>query len=175
MKNLPSEEPDGASHRRNSTDKNAMNKALRYVQYKPRSSGELSERMKKWGYSHERIEHVIDYLEDMDYLNDRKFAELYVDEMLGKGFGYRKVRQKLFEKKLSREIIEEVLDDYPHDREPHRAVEAAKLKVNRMISCDSDMMFGKVRDFLLRRGYSREIAEEASARVIDIDSDFPRE
>lgn len=142
-------------------DQEALQKALRYVRHSPRSRGETNERLRRWGYSANAAAEVVDYLERAGILDDRALATAYLDEMLRKGFGYRRVRASLFKKKLENDLIEEKLSDYPMDRELERAIKLAsgRIRANGSVEAEDEQV--KITGFLMRKGYSRQVSTEA--------------
>ncbi len=77
-----------------------------------RTEGEIRAKMRERGYAAGVIEHVLQRLFDMNYLDDRKFAEVFVDNMKRfKHYGYQMIKQKMYQKKLDKLLIEEVLKE----------------------------------------------------------------
>jgi regulatory protein len=77
-----------------------------------RTEGEVRAKMKKRGYQPEAIEGVIKILYEHEYLDDRKFAEVFLDNLKRfKYYGHQMIKQKMFQKKLDKNLIEEVLTE----------------------------------------------------------------
>lgn len=72
-----------------------FNKALKYsfllLKYRERSKNELIFRLKKKGYSFSLAKEVLNYLEDNNYVNDKKFVDSFVSYSLQKGWGPRRI------------------------------------------------------------------------------------
>ncbi len=84
--------------------------ALRYVAMRPRSEWELLTYMQRKKVDEPQAEQVMQRLRDLDLLNDRAFAESWVNSRrLLKATSKRKLQQELQQKRVSQQIIESVL------------------------------------------------------------------
>src|SRR5690349_23313472 len=85
-----------------------MNRAVKLLAAKPRSIGELRERLleKNWTNA-EIVERVIAKLEEYKYLDDHQFAsDLAVSKLRQKPQGKRRLLQSMSQKKLSKEDVD---------------------------------------------------------------------
>ncbi len=77
-----------------------------------RTEGELINKLKIKSYKLKIIEEVIKQLKDHRYIDDARYAEIYVDNLKKyKNFGFYGIKKKLMEKRLPSEIITRVLAD----------------------------------------------------------------
>ncbi len=77
-----------------------------------RTVGEVKEKMEKRGYASNIIAHTITQLTDQKYLNDERYAEVYLNNLKQyKHLGYYGIKRKFMAKKLPSEIIEKVLSE----------------------------------------------------------------
>lgn len=77
-----------------------------------RTVGEIVAKMKQRGYEQSVVDAVIDRLTKNKYLDDARYAEVYLENLKKyKNFGYYGIKKKLMEKKLPMELIEEVLSE----------------------------------------------------------------
>jgi len=136
--------------------------------------GETRDRLSRWGYTGDVIDEVVAYLQLKGIIDDRLFTELFMDEMLRKGFGCRRVRSGLKKKKVDIEVIEEAMSGYPFHRESERARTIAAVRVSRMANEKPVKRKTKIKQYLMRQGYSPEVADEVSRSVI-IDTQTGRE
>lgn len=83
--------------------------ALRKLSYREHSTKELTTKL--WEYSEdiELIEEVLALLKDHNYVNDRRFAEIYARSKSSKGIGEIRVRQELKIKGINTEDIANAL------------------------------------------------------------------
>lgn len=150
----------------------ALERAVRFIEYRPRSGGETRNRLRRWGYSITESDEVVVHLEACGLLDDSEFARMFVGEMLLKGFGYQRVRGELFKKRLDRQVVEEVLEAYPSADELNRALGLAKRVAARLGGCSTPENKRKMLGYLTRRGYSRAVATEACRLAADVDTNM---
>src|SRR5438132_915882 len=75
-----------------------------------RTVGQMLEKMKKRGYGQGVIEKVIDQLKDQKYLDDQRYAEIFLENLKTyRNFGYYGIKKKFLEKRVPQEIIEKIL------------------------------------------------------------------
>ncbi|MBU4173620.1 MAG: RecX family transcriptional regulator [Actinobacteria bacterium] len=120
------------------------------------------------------IDEVIAYLQSKGIIDDLLFTELFMEEMLRKGFGCRRVRSGLKKKKLDIELVEEAMSGYPLNQEAERARTIAAVRVSRMANEEPAKRKTKIMHYLIRQGYSPEVADEVSRSVV-IDTQTGRE
>ena len=88
-----------------------MSRAVKLLAAKPRSIGELRERLleKNWTNA-EIVSRVLERLKEYSYLDDTKFAsDLALSKLRQKPQGKRRLQQSLSQKKLSKEDVETAL------------------------------------------------------------------
>jgi len=84
--------------------------ALRYIFRYPKTEKELVIQLRKKWYTESEIEKAIKYLKRKKYLNDRQFTKDYVDfHVVRRWKPIIWVKQKLYEKWVDKEIINDVL------------------------------------------------------------------
>ena len=90
----------------------AYNYAIYLLGLKLRTEGELSEKMRLKKYNAEAIESVTKQLKENKYIDDQRYAEVYLENLKKyKNFGYYGIKKKLIEKRLPSNIIESVLSE----------------------------------------------------------------
>jgi len=89
----------------------AFNKAINYINTAFKTAKQLRDYLNKKGYDKLTVDYVIDKLKEYNFLNDRNFAETYVNTYRNK-YGKNMLKNKLFEKGIAKNIIEEVLEDF---------------------------------------------------------------
>lgn len=85
-----------------------MNRAVTLLAAKPRSVGEMRERLLEKNWTNEEIvDGVLEKLKEYGYLDDPKFAaDLALSKLRQKPQGKRRLQQTLSQKKLSKENID---------------------------------------------------------------------
>jgi len=126
----------------NSSKSKAFNKTLSYactlLSYRPRSKKELYDRLKRKKFDKPSIEQVIKYLEEINYIDDKEFARLWIKMRLSaKPCGVSLLYYELKNKGLSEDLIsfsiDEALKEYD---EKEAAIELAKQRKVKIKKCD---------------------------------------
>lgn len=88
----------------------ALDRAYGYISLRERSRQEMAQYLRRKGYEDEVIEPVIERLEQADLVDDRRFAQLWVDDRkLLKPSSLTALRAELRQKGIAGSIIDEVL------------------------------------------------------------------
>lgn len=86
--------------------------ALHYVSRYPKTRKELEMKLLQKWFSYENVTETVDTLEMQNVVNDTKFAESYVySECVRKGKPIISIRNKLFQKWISKDIIDEIMKE----------------------------------------------------------------
>ena len=93
-----------------------VEKAYEYAVFllslKLRTIGEVLKKMQGRGYSEKVIEEVIERLKAQKYLDDQRYAEIYLENLkMYKNFGFYGIKKKFMEKKLPPNVIERTLTE----------------------------------------------------------------
>lgn len=148
----------------------ALSRALRFISYRPRSSGEVVTRLRRFGYDSDIIDPVLEQLTESRLLDDGEFARAYFDEMLGKGFGWIRIERELQKKLLSRELIENVMSNYPAEREVERCLDSARSFEKRILDMEPSRKYVKLKRHLVGKGYGWEVADSVARSLCQVDT-----
>lgn len=97
--------------------KRCKDKALWLISFRDHSRRELYDKLRK-DYSEESCERALDRLEELGLVDDGRYARRYAADLINvKRLPARGVRQKLFEKGVDRDLIDEVLSEIEVDEE----------------------------------------------------------
>ena len=145
----------------------ARSYAYRLLAIRSRSIKEIKEKLKKKGFEESLIIEVIDYLERLDYLNDRQFASAWVNSRIStKPVGLLKLRYELKDKGIDNKIIEEVLSKLKENYNEYEvACDLAKKRMKKLSKIDSLKAKRRIFNYLLRRGFSYELVCEVMGLV----------
>ena len=128
--------------------------ALRFLKIRPRSVGELKEKLKNKNFSREEIEATIEYLTEIKLLDDRAFTKSWIAYRLSRPFGFRRIYSELSSKGVAKEIIEEAIAQAKGQyAETDVILELARRRWSRLSGIDLQKKKKRVGDFLLRRGF----------------------
>ncbi len=150
-------------------------RALSFIARRFHSERELLIKLKSKSYEERLIKIVLSELKQRDFIDDKIFANHFVEEKLKKKlWGKNKIRAALFSKGVSASIIDEVLDEFSIDEEQNdTAFELAVKKYDKLKLRESDMrrLKQKIIAFLLSRGFDYEASSEAVNKIIKQDFD----
>ena len=132
------------------SSRRAFNKATELLSRRDHGEKELLIKLRQKGFK-EEAEEAIEKLKYYGYIDDRRFAENYVKELIRiKHYGKRRVEQELYRKGIDREIISEVLEgaEFPESE----LVSLIERKYYRYLTDEKGIK--KTINSLLRMGYS---------------------
>ena len=128
----------------------AKNRAVRIVSASGVSKKELERRLTQKGESAQDAKAAVQWLSDLELLDDAKTAEQLVRSAVHKGYGKARIKQILYEKRIPEEFWEDALAQVP-DMED--AVD--KFLAQRLKGREPDQKeLKRTIDALLRRGHS---------------------
>lgn len=142
----------------------AKNIAINFLSYRLRSSKEISDHLIKKGFENECSEKIVGRLIELKMIDDIKFAEIFVrDRLKRKPCGPALLRRQLTVKGIPVRTIDKIIEEFvPVENQKMAALEALKRKMNLTKRTSSRLTEEKRKkrllDFLLRRGFSYEIA-----------------
>lgn len=77
-------------------------------------SGEMDEKMRKWGLPEDARRRVINYLKEHQFIDDERYCRAFVnDKIKYNGWGRRKIEQALWAKQIASDISSPILDEVP--------------------------------------------------------------
>jgi regulatory protein len=148
-------------------DAKAYARALHFLSYRPRSTGEVRQRLQR-DWPDEVIERVLSRLQREGHLSDEQFAGLWVEHRtLSRPRGAYVLRQEMRQKGVAREIIHEAL---PRDAEEQENAVAAlrsilQSKERAWRDLDPRSRQQKALQALQRRGFAFSVARAAWQRL----------
>lgn len=150
-------------------------RALSFLARRFHSERELLIKLKSKSYEERLIKIVLNELKQRDFIDDKIFANHFVEEKLKKKhWGKNKIRAALFSKGVSAAIVDEALDEFSIDEEQNNtAFDLAVKKYNKLKfrETDSRRLKQKITSFLLSRGFDYETSSEAVNKIVKTDFD----
>jgi regulatory protein len=151
-----------------------MQRAVKLLAAKPRSIGELRERLleKQWTNA-EAVEAVLAKLTEYGYLNDERFAFGYASyKVRERPVGSRRLQRALALKKVDKETADEALklvfEQTPEEELIDRAIEKrVRLRGRPKTRAETKSLF----DHLLRQGFSYDLVIRKARAVSETDLD----
>lgn len=133
--------------------KRAKERALYLLNDMDKTEYELSEKLKAGFYPQEIIDNTISYLKFYHYIDDYRLARQYIEQKKD-SLSYRQLIQKLMNKGISKEILNEVLGE-KEDGELE-ALDKLLRKKNIDFSTISTEEKQKIYAYFIRRGFTYE-------------------
>ena len=127
----------------------AKMRAVRIVSATSVSKSDLERRLVQKGEDPLQAKQAVQWMADLDLLDDQKTAEQVVHRCISKGYGLARAKQALFEKRIPKTYWDVVLADYPDQGDVIVEYLRAKLGTNA-----DEKTVRKAVDALLRRGHS---------------------
>lgn len=131
------------------SEMSAKMRAVRIVSASSVSKKDLQQRLVQKGEDAESAKNAVQWMEELNLLDDRKTAQQIVSRCISKGYGLARAKQALYEKKIPKEYWADALADYPDQSEKIREFLAVHLP-----SEPDQKATKKVIDALLRKGHS---------------------
>ena len=127
----------------------AKMRAIRIVSASNVSKKDLQQRLIQKGESAKDAQNAVQWMTDMDLVDDRKTAQQIVSRCISKGYGISRAKQALYEKRIPKEYWDEVLENYPDQ------TDAIYTYLESKLSDSSDQKEVKrAIDALIRKGHS---------------------
>lgn len=159
-------EEDMKALRKAAGEMSAKMRAVRIVSASSVSKRDLEYRLIQKGEDPRQAKQAVEWMSDLNLLDDAKTAEQIVRRCIGKGYGLSRAKQALYEKRIPKEFWEEALAEYPDQTEKIIAFLQTRL------GKDADERDKRrATDALLRRGHSYQEIRRAMEQM-DFDTDF---
>lgn len=147
----------------------AKMRAVRIVSASSVSKRDLEQRLIQKGEDPKQAKEAVQWMSDLELLDDRKTAEQVVHRCISKGYGLSRAKQALYEKRIPKELWEEALADYPDQ------TDAILTYLRSHLSNEpEEKELRKAIDALLRRGHNYSQIRKA-LQMLSCDSDFAEE
>ena len=146
----------------------ARMRAVRIVAATGVSKSDLEQRLIHKGESQKDAHDAVQWMSDLQLVDDRKTAEHIVNNCIQKGYGLSRVKQALFEKRIPKNLWDDILSDYPNQVDKILAFLKSKLPEQ-----PTDRDTRKAIDALLRRGHSYSRIRHALMQLSLDSDDFP--
>ena len=141
----------------------AFNKCADYLSRRSHSEKELLDKVIKGGVDRDSAVKAIERFKELGYINDRDFAFEYTEYLLNsKRYSLNRVKQELFYKGISKDIISEAIDGIETDQ-AQTVINIINKSYVRKLNEEGGRE--KVIAALMRRGFSYSDIKEAFNRL----------
>ena len=148
----------------------AKMRAVRIVSASSVSKKDLQQRLVRKGEDPDQARQAVDWMSDLNLLDDARVAEQVVARCISKGYGLMRAKQALYEKKVPKEYWDDALADYPDQEEKIEDFLRSRLDAE-----SGEKEIKKAIDALLRRGHSYGTIRRALNELQFEAEEFPEE
>lgn len=149
-------------------------KALERLQYlcarQEKCTHDLVQKLKQWGFAHTEIYEIVGKLTSDGYVDDTRFAKLYVREKsrINK-WGPLKLRAMLASKGIAKEIIDQTLDELGEAANPNILFDLLNKKMAQVKAKNRFDLRNKLIRFGASRGFSLDEVIDTVNRLLGAD------
>jgi len=147
----------------------AKMRAVRIISASAVSKRDLESRLVRKGETEEQAKEAVQWLSELNLVDDRQTAKQVVDGCIRKGYGLQRAKQALYEKQIPREFWEEALESYPDQTE--RIADFLRTKLR---DPEDPKQVKRAIDAALRRGHSYGDVKRA-LEMIGTETDYHEE
>ena len=148
----------------------AKMRAVRIVSASSVSKRDLEQRLIQKGEDPQQARKAVQWMSDLDLVDDAKTAEQIVNSCVRKGYGISRAKQALYEKRIPKEFWDAALTDYPDQSDKIMEFLQSRLDGN---SGPKDVK--RAVDALMRRGHSYSRIRRALDQLSLDAEDFPED
>ena len=159
-----------ASLREEAGRMSAKMRAVRIVSASGITKRDLEERLVHKGENPEQAKEAVQWMSDLNLLDDSRIAEQVVQRCISRGYGLARAKQALYEKKVPRQYWDAVLTDYPDQMD--KIVDFLK---ERLGEAYEQRELKRAIDALMRRGHSYAVIRKALTQLQLDQEDFLEE
>ena len=143
-------------------------KAINYISGKLKTKYEVRLKLKENGFAEDVIDEVLDILEKEEYLNDKVYCEIFIeDKKKLNGYGKNKIKSLLIQKGISKNIFEDFLNEFEYDEEFDNALKMGIKKLE-LLSNEEDNFKKKQKiiNYLTYRGFGFDVINDVLKEIL---------
>ena len=146
----------------------AKSRAMNYISGKLKTKYEVRLKLKENGFAEDVIDEVLDILEKDEYLNDKVYCEIFIeDKKKLNGYGKNKIKSLLIQKGISKNIFEDFLNEFEYDEEFDNALKMGIKKLE-LLSNEEDNFKKKQKiiNYLTYRGFGFDVINDVLKEIL---------
>ena len=145
-----------------------MDKAFRFIESRLHSRAELRQKLTRYEYGMKLIDSVLERLEEMGYVNDKRFAEAKAESAAThKHHGPNRARLELAKKGVERETARQAVEHVYESRDNLAvAKDLAMRKMKSLARLEPHVAKRRLMGMLLRRGFDFDTIKPVIAEVL---------
>jgi regulatory protein len=138
-----------------------LDKMVKYCAYQERCIKEVKDKLKTYGLTEEENSRIIDYLIDNRFVNDERFAKIYVQSKSNQNdWGTNKIRFHLIQKGIAKEIIDAALGQTNEDEYRQRLIDILNTKAKTVKAQNDFEKKRKLAAYAMQKGYESALVWE---------------
>ncbi len=139
--------------------KDALNAVYRFLSYRDRSKKEVEQKLKEKGFEKSIIQNALTYLQENNYVDDRKFARQWGQSKISNNFyGKYFLEKELLRKGVDADIVNEVIEElYSETGEIKIAEQLSLKKMKSYKNLDPETGKRRLSSLLQRKGFSTDV------------------
>ncbi|MGH4051486.1 MAG: recombination regulator RecX [Clostridium sp.] len=146
--------------------------ALHFLERSYKSSKQVIDKLAMKEFDEKTIDRVVKFLNEYDFINDKKFVEMYIKEKVNSA-GKNKIKFALLKKSLPKELIIQGLSTITNEEQLQVAIKLGRKKFVTLSKSEKDYrkLYKKLSDYLQRSGYDFDIIKQVLNEITDNDND----
>lgn len=138
-----------------------LDKMAKYCSYQERCVKDVTDKLRSYDIPQEAKDEILAYLLDNRFVDDERFAKAFVKGKVNQsGWGLNKIRFHLMQKGISKELIDNALQEQDTEIYRQRLISILKSK-SKTIKADSDFeKKRKLAAFAMQRGFEASLVWE---------------
>lgn len=138
--------------------KEALEKAMKYCAYQERAQADVRKKLKSLGCSYEDIENILCDLIEQNFLNEERFARLYIRSKFNQnGWGKKKIGLALAQKEISEYSLKNAWEEIDPEAYWQKCKEWALKQYEKSQHLSVYDRKGKVAQFLMNKGFENDM------------------
>ena len=146
----------------------AKSRAINYISGKLKTKYEVRLKLKENGFAEDVIDEVLDILEKEEYLNDKVYCEIFIeDKKKLNGYGKNKIKSLLIQKGISKNIFEDFLNEFEYDEEFDNALKMGIKKLELLSNEEYNFKKKqKIINYLVYRGFGFDVINDVLKEIL---------
>ena len=134
-----------------------LSKAEQYCAQSEQCRSSVMDKLTRWGASHELSERIINYLVKNDYINERRFCQIYSESKMNlQKWGRIKIAYQLRAKRIDKRLIDEALTNLDPNRYHEVLLQLARQKMSTIQDDNPFARRNKLMAFLASHGFESD-------------------
>lgn len=140
------------------TEQQALMKLSALCSRAEHCSGEMADKMTRWGLSADVQERILKRLTEEKFIDDERYCRFFVrDKLRYNGWGRRKIEQALWSKHIDKGVYEPVLDEVPAEDYAAILLPLLRQKSKTVNGRNAYERKAKLIRFAMGRGYTLDV------------------